>query len=281
MYHLISITDLHFDDRNHKNWKSVARPSWPNFSSLKQFILCYFLTLPFLGFSQTAKEIIEKTESKMRGETSEASLIIRTVRPTWSREMKVRAWMKGTEFSMILVNAPLRDKGIVFLKRKKEVWNWIPSIEKTIKLPPSMMSQSWMGTDFTNDDLVKESSLVTDYTHVFSKDTLIDQRECYSITLLPKPEAAVVWGRLVVCIDKERMVQLHARFYDEGSELINTMNTFDIKNMDGRLIPTRFEMIPSNKKNQKTVMIYESVLFDRPIDDAFFTSDKMWYITNN
>lgn len=248
---------------------------------MKQLILCYFIALPVFGLGQSAKEIIEKTEAKMRGKTSEAHLIIRTLRPTWSREMKVRAWMKGTEYSMILVNAPVRDRGIVFLKRKKEVWNWMPSIEKTIKLPPSMMSQSWMGTDFTNDDLVKESSLVTDYTHVFSKDTLISERECYSIILVPKPEAAVVWGRLVVCIDKERMVQLHARFYDEGNELINTMNSFDIKTMDGRLIPTRFEMIPSNKKNQMTVMIYESVLFDRPIDDAFFTSDKMRYITNN
>lgn len=85
-------------------------------------------------------------------------------------------------------------------------------------------------------------------------------------------------GRLVVCIDKERMVQLHARFYDEGNELINTMNSFDIKTMDGRLIPTRFEMMPSNKKNQKTVMIYESVTFNRTMDDSFFSTDKMRYI---
>jgi len=214
----------------------------------------------------------------MRGNTSQANLIIRTVRPTWSREMKIKAWIKGNDYSMLLVNAPVRDKGIVFLKRKKEVWNWIPSIEKTIKLPPSMMSQSWMGTDFTNDDLVKESSLVIDYTHAFSQDTVIDGRTCYTIIMVPKPEAAVVWGRLVVCIDKERMVQLHARFYDEGNELINTMNAYDIKTMDGRLIPTRFEMTPSNKKNQKTVMIYESVNFNRPMDDSFFSTDKMRYI---
>jgi hypothetical protein len=228
--------------------------------------------------AQTAKEIITITEEKMRGNTSQANLIIRTVRPTWSREMKIKAWIKGNDYSMLLVNAPVRDKGIVFLKRKKEVWNWIPAIEKTIKLPPSMMSQSWMGTDFTNDDLVKESSLVTDYTHSFSADTLIDRRNCYTIIMMPKPEAAVVWGRLVVCIDKERMVQLHARFYDEDDELINTMNAYDIKIMDGRLIPTRFEMMPSNKKNHKTVMIYESVSFNRPMDESFFSTDKMRYI---
>jgi outer membrane lipoprotein-sorting protein len=245
---------------------------------LKQYILFFLLLSTSQIIAQTAKEIVTTTEEKMRGNTSQASLIIRTVRPAWSREMKIRAWIKGNDYSMLLVNAPIRDKGIVFLKRKKEVWNWIPSIEKTIKLPPSMMSQSWMGTDFTNDDLVKESSLVIDYTHAFSQDTLIDGRNCYTIIMLPKPEAAVVWGRLVVCIDKERMVQLHARFYDEGNELINTMNAYDIKTMDGRLIPTRFEMIPSNKKNQKTVMIYESVTFNRPMDDSFFSTDKMRYI---
>ena len=228
-------------------------------------------------FAQTAKEIIEKTEDKMRGNTSQAVIIIKTIRPTWSREMRLRAWMKGTQFSMILVTAPTRDKGIVFLKRKNEVWNWMPSIEKIIKLPPSMMSQSWMGTDFTNDDLVKESSLITDYTHNFSGDTTIGDRLCHKITMIPKPDAAVVWGKLLVCVDKERFVQLHARFYDENNELINTMNGYDIKMMDGRLIPTRFEMIPANKKNQKTEMLYEYIQFNKPIEDGFFSTDKMKY----
>lgn len=182
---------------------------------------------------------------------------------------------------MLLVTAPIRDKGVVFLKRKKEVWNWMPAIEKTIKLPPSMMSQSWMGTDFTNDDLVKESSLVTDYTHSFSQDTVVEGRACYTIIMFPKPDAAVVWGKLIVCIDKERLVQLHARFYDETDELINIMNSSEVRVMDGRLIPTRFEMIPADKKNNKTEMIYESILFDRPIEDAFFTTDKMRYVTGN
>lgn len=179
---------------------------------------------------------------------------------------------------MLLIEAPARDKGIVFLKRNKEVWNWMPSIEKTIKLPPSMMSQSWMGTDFTNDDLVKESSLVSDYIHSFSGDTIIGNRPCYKILLTPKPEAAVVWGKLITCIEKERLVQLHAEFYDDENRLVNTMNGYDIKLIDGRLIPTRFEMIPADKKNQKTEMRYESIQFDRPIVDDFFTVDKMRYL---
>jgi outer membrane lipoprotein-sorting protein len=189
--------------------------------------------------------------------------------------MDIKAWVKGTDYSMILVQAPAKDKGIVFLKRKKEVWNWMPALEKTIKLPPSMMSQSWMGTDFTNDDLVKESSIVHDYNHRIIGDTIIDNRSCHIIEMIPRPEAAVVWGRLVVCIDKKDFLELHTRFYDEDGELINIMNGSDIRTMDGRLIPTRFEMLPMDKKNQKTEMIYRSIKYNRPIEDGFFTTEKM------
>lgn len=133
-----------------------------------------------------------------------------------------------------------------------------------------MMSQSWMGTDFTNDDLVKESSIVKDYSHSIIGDTVIDQRSCYLIQMIPRPEAAIVWGKLIVCIDKKDFLELHTRFYDEDGELINIMNASEIKTMDGRLIPTRFEMIPVDKKNQKTEMIYKSIQYNKPIDDEFF-----------
>jgi outer membrane lipoprotein-sorting protein len=242
---------------------------------VKKVVFISFLLVFQSAFSQTAKEIIEKTDEKMRGSTSEATVLIRIVRPTWSREMRIKTWEKNKVYSMIYVESPQKDKGIVFLKRKNEVWNWIPSIEKVIKLPPSMMSQSWMGTDFSNDDLVKESSIVNDYIHEFSGDTVISNRNCYLITLTPKPEAAVVWGKLVVAIDRKDLVQLHVRFYDEDSELISTMNGYDVKIMDGRLIPTRMEMIPAQKKNQRTEMIYERISFNKPIADGFFTTEKM------
>lgn len=211
----------------------------------------------------------------MRGATSQAELIIKTIRPSWTRSMDVKVWMKGNDFSMILIQSPAKDKGIVFLKRKKEVWNWMPALERTIKLPPSMMSQNWMGTDFTNDDLVKESSVVTDYNHSFLGDTVIDKRDCYIIQMIPKPEAAIVWSKLIVCIDKKDFLELHTRFYDEDGKIVNIMNAYDVKMMDGRLIPTRFEMIPMDKKNQKTEMRYKAIQFNRAIPDGFFTSEKM------
>jgi outer membrane lipoprotein-sorting protein len=242
---------------------------------MKYILSIMVICFPAVLQAQTAKEIVKKADEKFRGTTSQVQLTIKTVRTNWSRSMDVKAWMKGSDYSMILIQSPAKDKGIAFLKRKKEVWNWMPSLERTIKLPPSMMSQSWMGTDFTNDDLVKEASIVNDYEHSFAGDTTIDNRPCYIIQMIPKPEAAVVWGKLVVCIDKKDFLELHTRFFDEDGRLVNIMNAYDIKMMDNRLIPTRFEMIPVDKKNQKTEMIYRDIKYNRPIDDGFFTAEKM------
>ena len=240
-------------------------------------LLCS-LIIPVLTMAQptlTAEEVVRKTDANMRGNTLQADMLIRTVRPTWTREMGVKTWMKGNAYAMILITSPAKDKGVAFLKRKKEVWNWVPTLERSIKLPPSMMSQSWMGTDFTNDDLVKESSVVEDYVHSHAGDTLIRNVECYIIQMIPKPEAAVVWGKLKMYVDKKNFVEVHMKFYDEDGSLVNIMNSLEIKTMGGRLIPTRVEMIPMDKKNQKTEIIYSNLVFDKPIDENFFTLQQM------
>jgi outer membrane lipoprotein-sorting protein len=238
--------------------------------------LCIFLLAPCTAvIAQGATEIVRKADEKMRGETLQAEMIIRTVRPTWTREMVVKAWTKGNTFSMILIQAPKKDEGTAFLKRGKEVWNWMPTLERAIKLPPSMMAQSWMGTDFSNDDLVKESSVLNDYTHQLLSDTAIGERLCHKILLIPKPDAAVVWGKIIVCIDKQDYMELHTRFYDEDGVLMNTMTGFDIKIMDGRLLPSRFEMVPADKPSHKTELIYKMLLYNQPIDTDFFTLERM------
>jgi outer membrane lipoprotein-sorting protein len=242
------------------------------------FILSLFgilLLYPFNTSAQTATEMIEFADQKMRGNSSQAELVIKTIRPSWYREMSVRTWMKGNDLAMIQILSPVKEKGIVFLKRKKEVWNWLPALERSIKLPPSMMSQSWMGTDFTNDDLVKESSIVNDYGHSFLKDTMVSGSLCYKILCIPKPGTAVVWGKLIVCIEKENMVERYTEFYDEESELINLMYASELKMMDGRLIPTRIQMIPMDKKGHKTEIMYRSVAFDKVIRDDFFSIEQM------
>lgn len=234
-----------------------------------------FTCLATLALAQSATDIIKKADEKMRGNTSQAELIIKTTRPTWSREMKVRTWIKGTQFALLLIQSPPKDKGVVFLKRKKEVWNWMPVLERIIKLPPSMMTNSWMGTDFTNDDLVKETSVVEDYTARLLNDTVIDNKACYVLELIPKPNTAVVWGKLLVSIDKKDYLELYTEFFDEEGRLINIMKGNDIRMMDGRLIPTHFVMIPADKKNNKTEIFYTSILFNRNIDDDFFSIERI------
>jgi outer membrane lipoprotein-sorting protein len=192
-------------------------------------LLLSIFILPETLIAQDAKEIVRRADELSRGKTSEATISIQIIRPSWSREMSLKTWGKGNDYAMILLTAPARDKGIVFLKRKKEIYNWIPSIERNIKLPPSMMSQSWMGTDFTNDDLVKEASVVEDYEHsILGEEVLLD-RACYKIQLRPRQEAAVVWGKIILWIETKDMLLLKAEYYDEDNLLVNTMVAGDIK----------------------------------------------------
>lgn len=224
---------------------------------------------------QDATAIVKKADEKMRGNSMEAEMTIRTIRTNWSREMKCKIFLKGNDLSMVLIESPAKDKGISFLKRKKELWNWIPTLERVIKMPPSMMAQSWMGTDFTNDDLVKESSIVEDYTHAIIADTMVQERECYKIQMIPKEQAAVVWSKVVLCIDKKDFIEMNSQFYDEDGKLVNSIYSYDIKWMNNRMIPTRFEVIPADKKNQKTEMIYNKIIYNKEIDDNFFSIETM------
>ena len=147
-----------------------------------------------VSISQTALEIIKKADDKMQGNSNSSVMKMTIVRPDWKREVTMKGWALGRQYSLILITGPARDKGNAFLKRNKEMWNWQPSIDRSIKLPPSMMLQSWMGSDFTNDDLVKESSIVNDYTHELKGDSVIYGIPVHRIILTPKPEAPVVWG---------------------------------------------------------------------------------------
>jgi outer membrane lipoprotein-sorting protein len=225
--------------------------------------------------AQDAKEIVRKADEKARGNTSQAEMVMQVIRPTYQREISMKVWGEGTQRSLVLITAPAKEKGIVYLKRGKEVWNWIPAVERSIKMPPSMMSQSWMGTDFTNDDLVKEASILEDYTHTLIGDSVVDGRPCHVVRLVPEPEAAVVWGEVRLWIDRKDFLMLYVKYFDEDGELVNTMHASDVKMMGGRLLPTRMEMVPADKPQNKTVIIYRSLVFDKPIAESFFTTQNM------
>ena len=229
----------------------------------------------FSGNCQTAKEIVTRAEDNIRGLSSKIDMTIQIIRPSWTRTMRVTSWSKGEGYSISVIKAPANDAGTVFLKRVKEIWNWIPSIERTVKLPPSMMAQSWMGTDFTNDDLVKASSRIDDYDHKIVGDSVIEGRKSWKIEMIPLPQAAVVWSKINIWIDQKDYLELRLEYYDEDGKLVNVLQCSDVRNVGGRLIPCKLEMIPAQKKGQETVVTYKSALFNQPISDDFFTTQNM------
>jgi outer membrane lipoprotein-sorting protein len=200
---------------------------------------------------------------------------IEIIRPTYRRSMRLKAWTLGDDRLFIQITEPVKEKGTLFLRRGKEVWNWIPSIERSIKLPPSMMSQSWMGSDFTNDDLVKEGSMVKDYEHVLEGEENISGHLCYRIRLMPHEDAAVVWGAVVLWIEKKDKYILKATYHDEDGMLMNTMTGSEVKSLGGKTLPSRLEMQPKEKPGNRTVLVYEELRFDIGLKEDFFSPQKL------
>lgn len=225
--------------------------------------------------AQTAKDIVEKADKKRMGNTSQSTISLSVIRPNWQRDMDLRVWSKGSQYLLILITAPARDNGTAFLKRGREFWNWIPRIERNVKLPPSAMAQAWMGSDFSNDDLVKMSSMVEDYDHKMLGSEQVDGRTAYKIEMVPKEEAAVVWGKIISWIDKAEALFLKTEYYDEDGELINTVYGKDIKTMDGRTVTSKLEIQPAEDPENKTVLIYRELIFDEPMADNFFSLQNM------
>tara|TARA_Y100001956_G_scaffold23519_1_gene23192 strand:- start:4970 stop:5740 length:771 start_codon:yes stop_codon:yes gene_type:complete len=247
---------------------------------LQRFLSLFCTFLPSLVFASSvtnlnATQLVSLSDKAMRGESSYTESTMKIVRPDWQRSMSMKSWTKGTELSMVLVTAPAKDKGSASLKRQREMWNWVPTIERVIKIAPSMLSQSWMGSDFTNDDLINQSSIVVDYQHSVVREDRFDEDEVWVIDAVAKPDAPVVWTKVTLWISKQTHLQRKVEFYDEFEDLVNVMETFDIKDMGGRFLPTRMEMSPVDKEGHKTVLTTHKAQFDFAIDDDFFSLSQM------
>ena len=235
---------------------------------------CTFVSIN--GQSLSATDIIRKADEKFNGEkSSQTAMTMTIIRPTWQRSVEFRNWTLGKDYALTLITAPARDAGQTFLKRSTEMWNWNPSINRLIKLPPSMMSQGWMGSDYTNDDILKESSVVNDYIHKVEAEETIDGRLCYRIRMDAKEDAAVIWGHQVRWIDKNEFLFLRAELYDEDGMLVRTETGSEIKTMDGRLIPTKIELLPADEPGNRTVLLISEIKFNIPVGESFFSQQNM------
>lgn len=243
--------------------------------NLKTLCIIFSMLLAVSAFSQSAKEYVQKADEKFRGSSNISEMTMKIVRPKWTREVTMKSWAKGEEYSMVVIQSPAADKGQTFLKRGKDLWNWQPKINRMIKMPPSMMSQGWMGSDITNDDLMRQSSLVSDYKHTIVGEETVDGHSCARIELIPLPDADIVWGKINMWITKDSYLMMKSEYYDEDMYLVHTENGKDVKNLGGREIPSVLEIIPADEPDNKTVLIFNSIQFDVQLDETFFSQQRM------
>jgi len=233
------------------------------------------LSIALSAQTLSALDIVKKADSNMRGESSYSEMTMTIVRPSWQRSISMKAWTKGTDFSLIKITEPAKDKGTGFVKRNKELWNWVPSIDRLIKMSSSVMGQSWMGSDFTNDDMVRESSMVKDYTQVIAGEEDVRGFHCYRIELTPLPDAPVVWGKVITWIEKGTFNIIKTQNFDEDFQLTQTMENYDFKQFGDRVAPSRMEMTPADKTGQKTVITTSKAQYNIPIQDSFFSQQNL------
>ena len=243
-------------------------------SSIGFAILILVLNIPAKAQDITAKEVIDKANELMRGKSSQGVMTMKIIRPKWERTLSFKTWSKGTEYSLIYVTAPAKEKGQVFLKREKEMWNWVPTIERMIKIPPSMMMQSWMGSDMTNDDLVKESSIVEDYDHQITGSETIEGYDCHIIELIPHEDAAVVWGKEVLVI-RDDFVLLEQQYWDQDNNLVKSMKALEIKVMDDRPIASIMRMQSKDSPDEWTELRTIEIEFDIELPSNLFTLSSL------
>jgi outer membrane lipoprotein-sorting protein len=243
---------------------------------MKTSALIIGMFLPLSIFAQDAKEIVTKAENLLKGEkTSYSEMSMQIVRPKYTRTLEFKSWAETGGNSMTLITAPAKEKGQSFMKLGNNMWSWNPAIQRLIKMPPSMLSQGWMGSDFSNDDVLKESSLVKDFTHKLIAEEVVSGLPCYKIELAPLPDADVVWGKILIWIDTKNFFEMVVEFYDEDGELVKTHTSGDIKTFDGRKLPSVMTIIPADQPQNKTIVTIKNIKFNLAIDRNFFSQQNM------
>lgn len=231
------------------------------------FILCFAGS----AFAQTAEEIIAKSEDHIKGKTCRGTFSMTVVTPHYTRTMEMESWWIGNEKALIVIRSPKKEAGNKTLKIGNELWSYLKNTETTIKLPPSMMLQSWNGSDFTNDDLVRESNLAEDYFQKIVGEDEIGGVKCWKIELMPRPEAPVVWGKLLYWVRKRDYLPARVNYYDEKDVLMRSMEYSDYRKIGGRMLPTQWAMINKAKEGNKTELSIEDIRFDIAISDRVFS----------
>jgi len=217
-----------------------------------------------------ATAIVKAAVNHWRGLASESVMTMVIHRPDWERSMTMRAWTKGDDRSLVRVLEPSKDRGNGTLTDDNSMWSFSPKVNRVIKIPSSMMGQSWLGSDFSNKDVARADDIVDQYEHTILSIEEFDDVTVYEIGSVPHEDAAVVWGREVLSIRSDHVVTTH-RFYDQDGELVKTLTSLEIGEMGGRVIATRQRMAKEASPDEWTEIAVDSINYDVELPDSLFT----------
>ncbi len=233
--------------------------------------LAIFLLLSALPFANEADDIIRKVDQNMRGKNVYMKMHMSVKTKNHKRTMGMESWSEGKKKSFVKITSPSKDAGITFLSLNGQMWQYVPKIERVIKIPPSMMLQNWMGSDISNDDVVKQSSIVDDY----NAKLLSKKGNVATIQLTPKPNAAVVWGKIVAKVNISNYTEIQDVFYDENGKKIRIFSYKNVKKFGKYYLPTVWTIKPLTKKYNSTTMVLEKVVFDGSISSQYFKKSAL------
>lgn len=234
--------------------------------------------LPACPTASDAPEVaplIQRVEQTLQGTSSIGTMTMTIKTAKWSRVLKMKVWARGDDYALVrILEGGPREKGMMTLKRDKQLWNYLPEAGRVMKLPSGMLGDSWMGSDFTNDDLVRGTSLVKDFDAKVTGTAVQDQRRAWRIELVPRPSATVVWGKIEMVLDRATCVPLVERFFDEDGAVTRTMTFSDIRTIGWRAFPARTTVKPA-ESGRETAIAYESIEFDVAIPDDTFSLGRL------
>ncbi|MBN1272377.1 MAG: outer membrane lipoprotein-sorting protein [Candidatus Aminicenantes bacterium] len=233
-------------------------------------LMLFFIRVSVKAQEGDAETIVKKIDDLYRSKTSAGRMEMEIITPHWSRTLKMDVWTEGMEKTFIRILEPKKERGMATLRISSEMWNYLPKANKVMKIPPSMMMGSWMGSDFTNDDLVKEFSIFEDYDY---SPVEVDDPEpgLLYVKCVPHEDLPIVWGHILIAVREKDSIPVWEKYYDEKSELMREIVFKDIKDFDGREIPSVMELTPLNKTGHKTIIRYQSIRFDITLDKDIFT----------
>ncbi len=211
-------------------------------------------------------KLLHEVDQTHRAKSSFAEVTMTIENPDWTRTLKMEAWSLGTKFTLIRILSPAKDRGVSTLRRNLEMWNYFPKINREIKVPPSMMMGSWMGSDFTNDDLVKQSDLADEY-----QVTLETLPKKFVLTLIPKQNTATVWGKIIIHVNKKYRLPLKEVFYDENETKVRELIFSENTEFSGKLLPRKMEMVSIAKPKHKTTVYYDKLKLNAGLKESFFS----------